>query len=92
MNVKELIDILLTMPQDARVVTNGYEGGLDEIQPPQVAPIVADHGGDEWTGDHEWAGTHAKAPATETAVFIGRTKCQPYGRWQTNSGVKPSFL
>jgi len=37
MTVKELINILKTMPQDALVVTEGYEDGFDAV----IAGIVA---------------------------------------------------
>ena len=32
MNVKELINILATMPQEALIVTEGYEDGYDTIK------------------------------------------------------------
>ena len=40
MTVAELIAKLQEMPQDARVVVNGYEGGLDDLETVELIEIV----------------------------------------------------
>jgi hypothetical protein len=41
MKVSELIAQLQTMPQDAMVVINGYDGGVDELDAPLHAVEIA---------------------------------------------------
>lgn len=77
MTVSELIDKLKEMPQAARVVTLGYEGGYDDvfmIARIQIA-VEADHESD---GGRSIYGAHTRATdiegtgyPTEEAVLIG---------------------
>jgi len=38
--VKELFDILKTMPQDAPVLVSGYEGGYENFYHPMIKKVV----------------------------------------------------
>lgn len=77
MKVHELIEQLKAMPQDAVVITNGYEGGYQELQAPEVKRVALNyHGstGKDCYGDHEdvvfdWQGKceHADAVYLEYA-------------------------
>jgi hypothetical protein len=66
MNVKELIEVLQTMPQDAMAVVSGYEDGVDEVRDVALNNINLNvH--DEWYyGAHELD----KNGSTQ-AVYIG---------------------
>jgi hypothetical protein len=81
--VAELIAKLQELPQDARVVIDGYEGGVEDVTQVTMAPILLDvrHIEDTMEGNHElWRGTDAlepqveasERPADETAVYLPR--------------------
>jgi hypothetical protein len=40
--VAELIDLLRGLPQDARVVIPGHEGGVEDALPPQLVRLALD--------------------------------------------------
>jgi len=66
MNVKELIEVLQTMPQDAMAVVSGYEDGVDEVRDVALNNINLNvH--DEW-----YYGAHELDKNGDTqAVYIG---------------------
>jgi hypothetical protein len=66
MNVKELIEKLQTMPQDAMAIVSGYEGGVNEISSADECKIQLNvH--DAW-----YYGKHDIEPDGDTvAVWIG---------------------
>ena len=78
--VAELIAKLKEMPQDARVVVDGYEGGLTDPPAIYTVPIVCDENGDSWVyGPHEKWSQSSSSPADEVAVHISRyDKDDPY--------------
>ena len=47
MTVKELINLLTTMPQDALVVTEGYEDGYDTVKKVSVIAVEENSTKDE---------------------------------------------
>ena len=53
MNVKQLIEALADMPQDAMVVVDGYEGGVTEPDPPQLVHVRLNVNTEDWMGEHE---------------------------------------
>ena len=71
MNVRDMIDLLGSYPEDMRVVVNGYEQGYDDLSPEQISvvPITLN------TGEHVWDGKHGEAgdlptTARESATMI----------------------
>ena len=52
MNVKELINILETMPQDAMVVTEGYEDGYDTVKNVSLIDVEENQQKDWWNGKY----------------------------------------
>jgi len=52
MTVKELINILKTMPQDALVVTEGYEDGFDVVKDVSVICVSENPQKDWWNGKY----------------------------------------
>ena len=52
MIVKELINILKTMPQDALVVTEGYEDGYDTVIDVSVICVSENPQKDWWNGKY----------------------------------------
>jgi len=52
MTVKELINILQTMPQDALVVTEGYEDGYDAVKNVSVICVSENPQKDWWNGKY----------------------------------------
>jgi len=52
MTVKELINILETMPQDALVVTEGYEDGYDTVKKVSVIGIEENPQKNWWNGKY----------------------------------------
>ena len=52
MTVKELINILETMPQDALVVTEGYEDGFDVVKDVSVICVSENPQKDWWNGKY----------------------------------------
>jgi hypothetical protein len=67
MTVSELVKLLSKYPQDARVVLDGYEGGLDDVVDIATIPLHANA-----NPDIDYYGVHLFDPATptETAVWI----------------------
>ena len=52
MIVKELINLLTTMPQDALVVTEGYEDGYDTVKKVSVISVEENPLKDWWVGKY----------------------------------------
>ena len=52
MKVSELINILTTMPQDALVVTEGYEDGYDAVKKVSVIGVEENPLKDWWVGKY----------------------------------------
>jgi len=52
MTVKELINILATMPQDALVVTEGYEDGYDVVKDVSVICVSENPQRNWWNGKY----------------------------------------
>ena len=52
MTVKELINILETMPQNALVVTEGYEDGYDRVKDVSVICVSENPQKDWWNGKY----------------------------------------
>ena len=58
MTIAELIAALQMLPQDVRVVVQGYEGGYADIEAANIAPLrlCLNYNEDIWYyGDHEQA-------------------------------------
>jgi len=53
MTVRELVDALLKLPQDTRVLVNGYESGLQDPKPPRLTSVHYGAGGGDYGGAHE---------------------------------------
>jgi hypothetical protein len=56
MTVKQLIEILSNIQdQDARVMIQGYEGGVDDIQDtiPAIVNVALDVNNKWWNGSHQ---------------------------------------
>lgn len=74
MTVAELIEALKTMPQDAVVVGDGYEGGLTALRPPKVERARArarDEDDDDWYwGEFDF--DVAQRPDAFDVVFLER--------------------
>ena len=90
MTVAELIAKLQGMPQEARVVIDGYEGGLDDLKTVELIEMVVDskecYGG--LFGPHEqWyppvVDPRGSNPPHETAVYLPRYLTP------TSVGVRP---
>lgn len=71
MNVAELIAKLQKMPQDARLVIDGYEYGLEDLDPDAVRliPVMIDWN-KECGGPHEEWSERICRPPDEFAVYI----------------------
>jgi hypothetical protein len=52
MTVKELTNLLATMPQDALVVTEGYENGYDTVKKVSVIGVEENSQKDWWDGKY----------------------------------------
>jgi hypothetical protein len=52
MTVKELTNLLATMPQDALVVTEGYENGYDTVKKISVIGVEENSQKDWWDGKY----------------------------------------
>lgn len=79
MTVAELIAKLQELPQDARVVIDGYEGGLEDVEVVRVIEIIVGSKGpcSDLFGTHEqWFPAVHDRPARkrphETAVYLPR--------------------
>ena len=78
MTVAELIAKLQEMPQDARVVIDGYEEGVEDAQIVQAVPIVLNVNPvtDTMCGTHELQSHLIDGTADEVAVYLPR---RPWG-------------
>ena len=67
MTASELIKLLSKYPRDARVVLDGYEGGLDDVVDIEPIPLH-----ENANPDIDYYGVHLFDPSTptETAVWI----------------------
>ena len=74
MTVAELIAKLQEMPQDARVVVDGYEGGLEDVSNVNTISVVlnGNRPGFEYYGPHEEWEPYMDQEPDETAVYIPR--------------------
>jgi hypothetical protein len=88
MTVAELIAKLQEMPQDARVVIDGYEEGVEDVQIVQAAPVVLNVNPvtDTMYGTHELQSRLSDRTADEIAVYLPRrlwpqhpTRSEPTG-------------
>ena len=67
MTVAELVEQLRQLPDDLRVVVNGYEEGYDDSGPEQITRIKIALN----TGKHNWEGSHGHADdAKEPADIV----------------------
>lgn len=51
--VAQLIAELQKLPQDMRVMVEGYEGGFDDASAPTIKTINRNYSKDSWWGAHE---------------------------------------
>lgn len=72
MTVAELIAELQEMPQDARVVVDGYEGGLADVDYVTTVSIVLNRNKADYYGPHEEWESYMDTEPDETAVYIPR--------------------
>ena len=56
MTIKELIELLVQYPQEARVVVAGYEGGYNDIANINPIPLQLNVHKEWYYGQHERAG------------------------------------
>jgi len=73
--VTELIAKLRKLPQDARVVIDGYEGGVEDVAMVTTTAILVNVRdiADTMEGNHElWEGLDDQRPADETVVYLPR--------------------
>lgn len=74
MTVSELIDKLKSYPSDMRVLTLGYEGGLNDISLGIDSVVFGAKGNEAWYyGPHEYA-RHIDEQVGTRCVIIGREK------------------
>lgn len=59
MIVSELISLLQSMPADARVIVQGYEGGFDDVKGVAAMPIIANGGYRVVGGNEGWGGPYS---------------------------------
>ena len=70
MKVRELIEALKQFPGDLPVLTDGYEGGYEEIRPPKT--IAVKHEPQKPYYEGEYQDTEEKNGASLKAVVICR--------------------
>lgn len=63
MTVIELINVLLSMPQDSMVVLPGYEGGYKEVSLVDVVKLLLNVNTESYYGPHEVSSTSGNVPA-----------------------------
>ena len=68
MTVKELINLLTTMPQDALIVTEGYEDGYDTVKKVSIIG-VEENPLKEW-----WVGKYSDGKAMDVVFLYSGTK------------------
>jgi hypothetical protein len=75
MTVNELIEQLKNYPSDMRVLTLGYEGGLNDIDVKWDSVVFDVNSKDTWyIGNHEYARMVDGNPDGTECVIIGRGK------------------
>lgn len=74
MTIKEMIEILKTMPMESIVVVDGYEGGYSDILCPKQIKLKLNVHLEDYYGPHE-----ETSGADTEAVLIGR-KPNPLSR------------
>lgn len=74
MTVNELIEQLKNYPSDMRVLTLGYEGGLNDVDV-RWDNVVFDYNKDTWYyGSHEYAKYVGEEDKGTECLIIGRGK------------------
>jgi hypothetical protein len=74
MTVSELIEQLKSYPSDMRVLTLGYEGGLNDITVDCGSVVFGYKGNEAWYyGPHEFA-TNVDGATGTPCVIVGRDK------------------
>ena len=74
MTVNELIEQLKNYPSDMRVLTLGYEGGLNDISLGTNNVVFGHKGNEAWYyGPHEYA-RHVDGEEGTECLIIGRDK------------------
>ena len=74
MTVNELIEQLKNYPSDMRVLTLGYEGGLNDISLGTNNVVFGAKGNEAWYyGPHEYA-RHVEGEEGAECLIIGRDK------------------
>ena len=70
--VRDLIGILSRYPSDLRVVVEGYEDGVDDLDPSDIEQIeiILNKNNYWWNGKHEWA--WQEDTGTVKALLLGR--------------------
>lgn len=75
MTVSELIEQLKNYPTNMRVLTLGYEGGLDDVDVKQDRVVFNTNTKDTWyIGQHDYANMVDGNPDGVECVIIGRAK------------------
>ena len=72
MKVRELIEALKQFPGDMPVLTDGYEGGFEEIRPPKI--IEVKHEPQKPSYDGEYQDTEDKSGVSIKAVVVARNR------------------
>lgn len=70
MKVKELIEALGTFDPELKVVVDGYEGGYDDLDVPEIVGIKIDPSAEWYDGKYTYVGLGEKSE--ESAVYIAR--------------------
>ena len=74
MTVSELIEQLKSYPSDMRVLTLGYEGGLNDISLGTNSVVFGYKGNEAWYyGPHEYA-RHIDGEVGTECLIVGRDK------------------
>ena len=74
MTVNELIEQLKNYPSDMRVLTLGYEGGLNDISLGTNSVVFGYKGNEAWYyGPHEYA-RHVDGEVGTECLIVGRDK------------------
>lgn len=74
MTVNELIEQLKNYPGDMRVLTLGYEGGLNDISLGTNSVVLGYKGNEAWYyGPHEYA-RHVDGEVGTECLIVGRDK------------------
>ena len=74
MTVSELMEQLKSYPADMRVLTLGYEGGLNDISLGTNSVVFGHKGNEAWYyGPHEYA-RHVEGEVGTECLIVGRDK------------------